>query len=105
MNCRRRSARAGVMTGAAVAVAPGEVVGSSGASGAGKPRLLRAVADLDVHGGDIRLDGRDRQSMRAHAWRRRVTLLRISSCRRHARRSHLRTDAVGFPAPGLPIRH
>ncbi|PWG65863.1 ABC transporter ATP-binding protein [Spiribacter halobius] len=63
------------VSGATLTVAPGEVVGLSGASGAGKTRLLRAVADLDAHGGNIRLDGCDQQSAPAHAWRRRVTLL------------------------------
>ena len=34
-------------------VAPGEILCLSGASGSGKSRLLRAIADLDAHDGEI----------------------------------------------------
>ena len=34
-----------------------ECIGLSGESGSGKSRLLRALADLDAHQGDINLDG------------------------------------------------
>ena len=39
-----------------LSVAPGEIVGISGESGSGKSLLLRAVADLDVHVGEVQLD-------------------------------------------------
>ncbi len=53
----------------------GECVGISGPSGSGKTRLLRAVADLDVHEGQVALDGVPREHFRPSDWRRRVGLL------------------------------
>ena len=41
----------------------------SGASGAGKTLLLRAIADLDPHSGEMRLDGIASQDMPATRWR------------------------------------
>ncbi|MDY6942252.1 MAG: ATP-binding cassette domain-containing protein [Pseudomonadota bacterium] len=46
-----------------------------GPSGAGKTRLLRAIADLDPHGGEVRLDGVPAQQFSATAWRRQVQLM------------------------------
>lgn len=60
-------------------VAHGECVVLSGTSGAGKTLLLRAIADLDEHQGEVRLDGRSCREMRAHEWRRRVGLLPAES--------------------------
>ena len=60
-------------------VAPGEVVAVSGASGSGKSRLLRAVADLDPRGGRVSLGNEPADSMPAHAWRRRVMLVPAES--------------------------
>ncbi|HEY9149146.1 MAG TPA: ATP-binding cassette domain-containing protein [Gammaproteobacteria bacterium] len=62
-----------------LAVAHGECVVLSGASGAGKTLLLRAIADLDEHEGEVRLDGHSCRAMRAHEWRRRVALLPAES--------------------------
>jgi ABC-type iron transport system FetAB ATPase subunit len=53
----------------------GDCVALSGASGAGKTLLLRAVADLDRHEGSALLDGVDCGSLAAPAWRRQVGLL------------------------------
>ncbi len=53
----------------------GECVSLAGASGSGKSLLLRAVADLDPHGGEVRLNGESALSMPGHRWRRRVGLL------------------------------
>lgn len=53
----------------------GECVTLSGSSGSGKSLLLRAIADLDPHGGMVSLDGEDAMSMPGHVWRRRVALL------------------------------
>jgi len=50
----------------------GECVAVSGASGAGKSLLLRAIADLDPCDGRVRLNGEDRAGMTAPAWRRQV---------------------------------
>ncbi len=53
----------------------GECVGLSGPSGSGKTRLLRAVADLDVHTAHMWLDGVACEDTSAPVWRRRVGLL------------------------------
>lgn len=60
-------------------VGPGECIAIGGPSGSGKTRLLRAVADLDPHGGRVLLDGVDCGSVDAPTWRRRVGLLRPES--------------------------
>lgn len=57
----------------------GECVCLSGPSGAGKTLLLRAIADLDPHSGQVLLDGVECQRLRAHEWRRRVALLPAES--------------------------
>ncbi|NQU57246.1 MAG: ATP-binding cassette domain-containing protein [Rhodospirillales bacterium] len=51
----------------------GEVAAITGASGAGKSLLLRAIADLDPSDGEVLLDGEDRMSMPAPDWRARVS--------------------------------
>ncbi len=56
-------------------VREGECLGISGPSGSGKTRLLRAIADLDVHEGRVSLDGVPREHFRPSDWRRRVGLL------------------------------
>jgi putative ABC transport system ATP-binding protein len=53
----------------------GGCVSLAGASGSGKSLLLRAIADLDPHGGEVMLDGLGALSMPGHQWRRRVGLL------------------------------
>lgn len=57
----------------------GECVSVSGRSGAGKSLLLRAIADLDPHDGDIWLDGQACSSMPAPQWRRHVTYVAAES--------------------------
>jgi len=59
---------------------PGECVFLFGPSGSGKTRLLRAIADLDLHEGLIELDGESRRQIPAHEWRSRVALLPAESC-------------------------
>lgn len=57
----------------------GECVALSGASGAGKTLLLRAIADLDVHEGELYLEGVACEAMRPEVWRTRVGLLPAES--------------------------
>ncbi len=53
-----------------LSIANGECVAISGPSGAGKSLLLRMIADLDPNEGEVWLDGRERRSWSAPAWRR-----------------------------------
>ncbi|HJS86972.1 MAG TPA: ABC transporter ATP-binding protein [Acetobacteraceae bacterium] len=62
-----RSALAGPFD---MAVEAGECVAISGPSGAGKSLFLRMIADLDPNEGEVWLDGRERRSWAAPAWRR-----------------------------------
>ena len=56
-------------------LAAGELVFLSGPSGSGKSLLLRAIADLDPHMGEVWLDGARRSQVPAPEWRHRVALL------------------------------
>lgn len=51
------------------AVADGECLAIEGPSGSGKTRILRAIADLDPHDGQIFLDGVEQREMTGSAWR------------------------------------
>jgi len=53
----------------------GECIALSGASGSGKTRLLRALADLDPSQGNVRLDGHRREKFRPCEWRARVAFV------------------------------
>lgn len=74
-------------------IASAELVTLAGPSGSGKSLLLRALADLDRHEGEVRLDGTPRTALSGPQWRRRVGLLPAES--------HWWADQVGdhFPAP------
>jgi putative ABC transport system ATP-binding protein len=50
-----------------------------GPSGGGKSLLLRAIADLDPHGGEVFLNGAGQKAMSAPQWRRRVGYLPADS--------------------------
>jgi len=51
----------------------GEAVAVTGASGAGKSLVLRALADLIPNEGEVSLDGRSRGEMSGPEWRKLVT--------------------------------
>jgi len=53
-------------------VAAGECLVLRGASGVGKSLLLRAIADLDRHEGEVLLDGVPQDAVAAPIWRRKV---------------------------------
>jgi ABC-type iron transport system FetAB ATPase subunit len=56
-----------------------EPVCLSGASGSGKTRLLRAIADLDLNTGTVMLDGVAREAIDPQTWRRQVAYLPAES--------------------------
>lgn len=64
---------------ARLTVPVGGCVAVLGGSGSGKSLLLRAIADLDVNDGEVRLAGEDRRRMSAPAWRRRVVYVPAES--------------------------
>ncbi len=60
-------------------IAPGRIAGMQGASGAGKTLLLRAIVDLDVHQGEVRLGDTYCTQIPAASWRKTVGLLPAES--------------------------
>lgn len=62
-----------------LAIGAAECVCIEGASGSGKTLLLRAIADLDPHGGEAYLDGASCSSLPAPAWRHSVALVLAES--------------------------
>lgn len=69
----------GTLADVSLAVAPGDIHCLSGPSGSGKSRLLRAVADLEPHAGQVWLGELAQSSLPAHAWRARVMLVPAES--------------------------
>ncbi len=60
-------------------IGAGECLCLSGASGCGKSTLLRAIADLDLHQGEIFLDEVEHNSVTPQQWRQWVGLLTAES--------------------------
>ena len=60
-------------------VAKGECVGLTGPSGVGKSLMLRSLADLDPHSGQIHLDEQEHLHVQPCEWRRQVALLPTES--------------------------
>lgn len=56
-------------------ITPGECVTISGDSGSGKTRLLRALADLDTHEGNIYLDHEECRSTPPEKWRQEIGMV------------------------------
>ncbi len=79
MNLRVQNLTVGTLQEVNLRIDAGEVVCVSGASGSGKSRLLRAIADLEPHSGRVALGGEDRDALAAHAWRARVMLVPAES--------------------------
>jgi len=63
------------LQGANLGVPPGVCMALSGPSGCGKSLLLRSIADLDLHEGEVFLNGENCRQIPAPAWRRRVMLV------------------------------
>ena len=64
--------QAGTLPPLTFEVGAGECLAVEGPSGAGKTRLLRAIADLDSAPGQVFLNGAERNEMPAPRWRRHV---------------------------------
>lgn len=60
-------------------IASGVCLGVSGPSGSGKSLLLRALADLDPHDGEVSLGGVAQATINPPDWRRRVTWVAAES--------------------------
>ncbi len=60
-------------------LAPGECLAITGESGSGKSLFLRMIADLDPGEGEVKLDGVDRSTLAAPAWRRRAPYVAAES--------------------------
>lgn len=69
----------GALSDVSLSLPGGEVVCVSGPSGSGKSRLLRAVADLEPHEGQVFLDNTEQSSVSAHDWRRQVMMVPADS--------------------------
>ncbi|UHD18787.1 ABC transporter ATP-binding protein [Thiocapsa bogorovii] len=74
-----------------------ELVFVSGPSGSGKSLLLRAVADLDPHDGEVWLGGEPRSRIAPSTWRRRVGLLPAEA--------FWWAETVGEHLPGIRSTH
>jgi ABC-type iron transport system FetAB ATPase subunit len=74
-----RGISVGPLRNVSLAVEPGEIVCISGESGAGKSRLLRAIADLEPHQGDAEIGTDRRATVAAHCWRGWIMLVPAES--------------------------
>jgi len=72
---RLEGVRPRVLAPVNLTLAAGELVFICGPSGSGKSLLLRAVADLDPHAGEVWLGSEARSTMAPARWRQRVGLL------------------------------
>ncbi len=68
-----------LLDGISFRVNAGECLCISGPSGSGKSMLLRALADLDVHTGQVSLAGADSHTYKPHEWRRNVAYIPADS--------------------------
>lgn len=83
----------------------GECVGLLGPSGAGKTVLLRAIADLDPHTGQVRLDDQPCDTIPAPQWRQWVGLLPADSRWWHEKVGDHFPDATATDPATLGLPH
>jgi ABC-type iron transport system FetAB ATPase subunit len=85
----------------------GECLAITGPSGAGKSLFLRMVADLDPNQGEVFLDGVERRTLPAPAWRHKVVYNAAEPGWWHERvADHFPGEAMGFAraiAPRLAL--
>ncbi len=67
-----RALKAAVGPALTCSLGSGECLVLRGSSGVGKSLLLRAIADLDLHEGEVLLDGVSQDAVAAPVWRRKV---------------------------------
>jgi ABC-type iron transport system FetAB ATPase subunit len=86
-----------------VELAAGECLAITGPSGAGKSLFLRMVADLDPSQGEAFLDGIERRTLPAPAWRRKVVYSAAEPGWWHERvADHFPGEAMGFARAMAP---
>ncbi len=66
-------------TDLSLTVMPGECISIAGPSGCGKSQLLRAIADLDPHNGEIIWHDKQQHNIEPWIWRQQVGLLPAES--------------------------
>ena len=92
----------GELAAVSLSVSTGEIVCLSGASGSGKTRLLRAVADLEPHDGECLLGDIRQSETPAHRWRAQVMMVPAESQWWHETvGEHFDTDADDAPGEAL----
>jgi ABC-type iron transport system FetAB ATPase subunit len=81
----------------------GECFAITGPSGAGKSLFLRMAADLDPSQGEVFLDGVERRTLPAPAWRRKVVYSAAEPGWWHERvADHFSDEAMGFARAMAP---
>jgi putative ABC transport system ATP-binding protein len=84
-------------------LAAGECLAISGPSGAGKSLFLRMVADLDPNRGEVFLDGIERRTLPAPAWRSKVVYSAAEPGWWHERvADHFHGEAIEFARAMAP---
>jgi len=68
-----------LLSGVDFEVPPGSCLTIAGPSGSGKSLLLRAIADIDPHEGEVSIDDQDSNSVTGPQWRRMVAMVPAES--------------------------